>query len=158
MFIILNFKLRHTQLLNSKILYDMPLALRKPTDSRPKNINVSCNVHTHIWYLGCYENSYVCKPNVQTKIYWDGQVIMYQQSCPSRVFWLLQSSLSFCVPTYWMLVLRWRSAILHDNRCPVMCEVRGMWWMKYITIINIGELKWPRQHRRYLKHIHIKFI
>ena len=123
-------------------MHDMRPSLRKPAGAIPNDVYASCNVHTRIWYSGCYENSYVCKPNVQTKIYWDVQVMMYQQSCPSIVFWLLQSSLSFCVSTYWMSVLGRRSAILHDNICPLMCEFKGKRWTKYITIFNLGELSY----------------
>ena len=32
-----------------------------------------------------------------------------------------------------MSALGWRSAILADNRCPLMCEVAGKRWLKYIT-------------------------
>ena len=90
-------------------MFDTLLALRKP-ETRV------FNAHTRVRHAACCENSNMCNPNVQIKIYSAGQEMMYQQSFPSIVFWLLQSSLSFCVPTYWMLVLGRRSAILHDNR------------------------------------------
>ena len=76
------------------------------------------------------------------KIGQDGRRIMHQRSCPSIVFWLLLSILSFCVPTHWVLVLGRRSAILHDNRYPLMCEFRGKWLQKYITIFNLGKLSY----------------
>ena len=55
-------------------------------------------------------------------------------------FWLLQSIWSFCVPTHWMSVLGWRSVISLDNKCSLMYDVRGKWWLKYITIFILGEL------------------
>ena len=120
----------------------MRLALRKPTGASPKNVYASCNAHTCVWYMGFYANTHVFNPNFQTKISLAGQVMMYQRPCPTIVFWLLQSNLSFCVPTHWVSVLGRRSAILHDNRCPLMCEVRGKRWQKYITVFNLGELSY----------------
>ena len=45
-----------------------------------------------------------------------------------------------------MLALRWRSAIWVDNRWPLMCEVRGKRWLKYIIIIILenSEVQWSR--------------
>ena len=60
-------------------------------------------------------------------------------SFPSIVFWLLQSIFSFCVSRHWVSVLGQRSSILHDNKCLVMCEVRGKRWPKYITMFLILE-------------------
>ena len=82
--------------------------------------------------MGCYVNSRVFNPNVHTKIYPTGKVMMYQRSCPSIVFWLLQSSLSFCVPTHWVSVLGRRSAILHDN----MATLR-VWMNQCVRNLNL---------------------
>ena len=65
---------------------------------------------------------------------------------------------SFCVPTYEVSVLKWRSAIWVDNRCPLMCEVRGKRWSKYIIIIIFGEIRNPMEQRQYLKQIHNNVI
>ena len=45
-----------------------------------------------------------------------------------------------------------------DNRCPLMCEVRGKRWPKYIIIFIFGELRNPMEQREYLKQIHINVI
>ena len=79
---------------------------------------------------------------ISIQIYPTGKVMMYQRSCPSIVFWLLQSILSFFVSTHWVSILRWRSVILHDNRFPLMFEFRWKRWPKCITISNIGELSY----------------
>ena len=54
--------------------------------------------------------------------------------------------MSFCVQTYEVSALGWRSAIWVDNRFPLMCEVRGKWWPKYIIIIIFEnlEVQWSR--------------
>ena len=45
-----------------------------------------------------------------------------------------------------------------DNRCPLMCEVKGKRWPKYIIIIIIEELRNPMEQREYLKQIHSNVI
>ena len=47
---------------------------------------------------------------------------------------------------------------LVDNRCPLMCEVRGKRWPKYIIIFIFGELRNPKEQREYLKQIHSNVI
>ena len=56
--------------------------------------------------------------------------------------------MSFCVPTWGMSALGRRGAIRVYNRCPLMCEVRGERWTKYIIIFNSGEnseIQWSRR-------------
>ena len=50
-------------------------------------------------------------------------------------------NLSFCVPTWGISALGWRSATLADNRCPLMCEVKGKRWPTYITIFILENLE-----------------
>ena len=80
-------------------------------------------------------------------------------SCPFIVF--MQTSILKCPFVYQhneLSVLRRRSAIWVDNRCPLMCEVRGKRWSKYIIIIIFGELRNPMEQRQYLKQIHNNVI
>ena len=98
-------------------------------------VYAGCNANTRVWHASCNAHSRVCNPKSIIKIYKDGLRKMHQSSFPSIVFRPLQSKLSFCVPTWGMSALRRRSAILVDNRCPLMCEVRGKRWSKYIIII-----------------------
>ena len=44
------------------------------------------------------------------------------------------------------------------NRCPLMCEVRGKRWPKYIIIVSVEELRNPMEQREYLKQIHNNVI
>ena len=57
-----------------------------------------------------------------------------------------------------MSALGRRGAIQMDNRCPLMCEVRGKRWTKYIIIIIFVELKNPMEQKEYLKQIHSNVI
>ena len=45
-----------------------------------------------------------------------------------------------------------------NNKCPLMYEVRGKQWPKYIIIIIFGELRNPMEQREYLKQIHSNVI
>ena len=40
------------------------------------------------------------------------------------------------------------------NRCPLMCEVRGERWPKYIIILTLEKLRSPVEQKEYLKQIH----
>ena len=57
-----------------------------------------------------------------------------------------------------MSALRQRGAIQVYNRCPLMCEVRGKRWLKYIIMLIFGELRNPMEEREYLKQIHSNVI
>ena len=72
---------------------------------------------------------------------------MHPKSCPSIVFW--QTSILKCPFVYLhneLPALKQRSAIWIDNRGPLMCEVRGKRWLKYIIIIVLenSEVQWSR--------------
>ena len=87
-------------------------------ETRVCKVHAGCNAHIRVWHVSCNAHSRVCNPKLRIKIYEAGMKIMHQRSCTSIVFfWPLQSKLCFCVPTWWMLALGWRSAILADNRC-----------------------------------------
>ena len=45
-----------------------------------------------------------------------------------------------------------------DNRCPLMCEVKGKRWPKYIINISVEELRNPMEQREYLKQIQSNVI
>ena len=57
-----------------------------------------------------------------------------------------------------MSALGQRGAIQVDNRCPLMCEVKGKRWPKYIIIFIFGELRNIMEQRKYLKQIHNNVI
>ena len=65
--------------------------------------------------------------------------MLYQRSCLSIVFWLLQSNFSFCVSTYWVSVLGWRSVILHDKRFPQCVMSEGSDGQNTLQYFNLGE-------------------
>ena len=65
--------------------------------------------------MGLFDDSHVFNLMSIQKINPAGKVMVYQRSCLSIVFWLLQSIFSFYVMTHWVSVLGRRSSILHDN-------------------------------------------
>ena len=125
-------------------------------------VYAACNANTHVWYASCNAYSHVCNPKLIIKIYKAGLRIMHQRSFPSIVFWSLQSKLSFCVPTWGMSILGQKSSILADNRCPLMCEVRGKRWSKYIIIIILenSEIQGSRGStwNKYISNVIYKII
>ena len=44
------------------------------------------------------------------------------------------------------------------NRCPLMCDVRGEQWLKYIIILTLEKLRSLVEHKEYLKPIHNNVI
>ena len=56
------------------------------------------------------------------------------------------------------MALRQRGATQVYNRCPLMCEVIGKQWPKYIIMFSFGELRNPMEQREYLKQIHNNVI
>ena len=57
-----------------------------------------------------------------------------------------------------MSALGRRSANQLYNRCPLMCEVRGERWPKYIIILTLEKLRSPVEQKEYLKPIHNNVI
>ena len=67
---------------------------------------------------------------------------MYEGTCSSIGFGKLLSIFSFCAPTHSVSLLRRTSVISQYNRFPLMYELRGKRWPKYITNIYLGELSY----------------
>ena len=111
--------------------------------------------NTRVQYTTCCRKSRVCtrvayrQSRVQQltyeKVKWQAIWIMnvFHNIPIYNILGNLQS-INVCVPTSEVSALGWRSVIWVDNRIPLMCEVRGKWWPKYIIIFNLWELKCPR--------------
>ena len=133
-------------------MYDTRFSLREARIQICTRVAIT---NTRVQYSTCYRESRVCTrvtyrkrcirqltySKVKMQVGWIMNVV---HNMPIySVLGNLQSINVLLCANIEMSTLGRRSAIWVDNRCPLMWEVRGKRWPKYIIIFIFGELRNP---------------